>query len=494
MKEIKLLLALSILFFSQISYSQSCGNIATKEDINRLIKNRNLASKNSINKSNVTKYIPIRFHIVTQSDGTGGIPEKRIYDQLCSLNESYEPADMVFYAKDNEFNYVANSTLFNTPVSQSATSKIISEKNKAGDDCINIFITNKADTGGGGTTLGYYDPSLDIIVMKKAEINGFKGTLAHEMGHFFSLLHTFNGWEGEPYDADIHGNPIDSQLSPGGVLNELANGDNCQDSGDYICDTPGDYNFGFEWDGCSPYTGGARDFNGDLLNPAETNFMGYFIGCTEYVFTDDQIDIMIEDYESFDRNYIQSNHIPKQSNLQTPQIVKPLDLSTVDTYNNVELDWKVVEDAEGYLVEIKQGITSQFYNTEASEIILTNLQAGKKYRWNVTPYIETGGCASSTSEFEFTTGTITNTDNLESFEISIYPTILDYSNTISFSINQTSEVNTELYNTSGAKVFTQNKLYNSGVNSIGIPILLPGIYFFKVSIGNQSQTFKLIKQ
>ena len=41
-----------------------------------------------------------------------------------------------------------------------------------------------------------------------------------------------------------------------------------KNSGDFLCDTPADYNLGFGWNNCN-YTGGAMDPNGILLNPDE---------------------------------------------------------------------------------------------------------------------------------------------------------------------------------------------------------------------------------
>ena len=167
------------------------------------------------------------------------------------------------------------------------------------DGTINIFICQNANTTGGiGTTLGYYDPQDDWLVLRKQEISYGSETIPHELGHYFDLLHPFNGWDSVAYDSNLHGNPV-QQISPGSVPNEnvvqTGGCNNCQTAGDYICDTPPDYNFGFGWPNCN-YTAQTMDPCGDVVDPMETNFMSYFLSCSEYEFTPDQVDLVHASY------------------------------------------------------------------------------------------------------------------------------------------------------------------------------------------------------
>ena len=103
-------------------------------------------------------------------------------------------------------------------------------------------------------------------------------TLAHELGHYFGLLHTFEGSDG--------GDP------------ELVNGENCATAGDLLCDTPADpYVEGsniqyvdpddpcrFRWRG--------RDANGDYYVPHTANVMSYYSSACACGFTHDQLALM----------------------------------------------------------------------------------------------------------------------------------------------------------------------------------------------------------
>lgn len=86
-------------------------------------------------------------------------------------------------------------------------------------------------------------------------------TLTHELGHFFSLLHT-------------HGK------SNTALTDELVNGSNCVTSGDEICDTPADPNlsdkvkYNFLTKTCS-YTGTVKDAKGQTFKPMLDNIMSY---------------------------------------------------------------------------------------------------------------------------------------------------------------------------------------------------------------------------
>lgn len=85
-------------------------------------------------------------------------------------------------------------------------------------------------------------------------------TMAHEMGHLFGLLHTFES---------------------GGEL-ELVNGSNCATAGDLVCDTPADpfvENSDTMWvDGDCEFIFPGLDPNGEYYTPLTGNTMSYMCG------------------------------------------------------------------------------------------------------------------------------------------------------------------------------------------------------------------------
>lgn len=496
MKIYSILLTLAMAAATITANTQICGYDSDEAETARLLRNKETFKKNGSQRSVVDTYVPVTFHIVSNTDGSGGINEDLVISQLCALNESYNEHDIYFYLKNNTFNYVKSTILFSSPTSQSGGTKLITEKVNNGKNSMNVFICENADTGGLGTTLGYYDPFRDVIVIRKADVNAFTNTLAHEVGHFFSLDHTFNGWDGEAYDPDIHGNPVSSMFSPGGVLNELADGSNCEDAGDFLCDTPADYNLGFGWGGCTNYTGGAMDFNGELLDPDEENFMGYFLGCDDYFFSDLQVEMMIADFQSSDRNYLNSvSYIPEIStNLNNTSLTAPEDGATIDSYNYVKLEWEAVENASNYLIEVIRGLTSTFYFSPNPYIHLTDLEAEKTYRWKVLPYSEMGGCASFTPERIVKTGNILASNELTEIGISLYPTVVEDGSDIIIQSSGFYDASVHIFDVQGKLLSNTALTLQSGANRINQTPSQAGLYFVSVETLGRQQTFKLVVQ
>ena len=493
-----LLLSLLMTAISFTSNAQFCGYDSDAAETARLLRNKKAYKTNGPQRSVVDIYIPITFHIVSETNGTGGIDEDRVIAQLCALNEDYNPHGIYFYLKDKTFNYVKSTILFSSPSAQSAGTKMITEKINNGKNSVNIFICENADTGGtsGGTTLGYYDPFLDAIVIRKQDVNAFTGTLSHELGHFFSLDHTFNGWDSEAYDPAVHGNPVSSMFSPGGVQNELADGSNCENAGDFLCDTPADYNLGLGWPGCTPYTGGAKDFNGEELDPDEENFMGYFIGCDEYHFSDLQIEMVIADYQSNDRDFLNSvSYVPSLNlNLENTTLVAPANAATVETYNYVKLEWTQVSGADGYIVEVTQGITNSIYISPNPYLHITDLEADKTYRWKVLPYSEVGGCASFTTERIVKTGNILASSELSQIGISLYPTVIEGGSEVIIESSGSYDGNVSIFDVQGKLLNNFELNLQSGLNRIYDTPSQAGLYFVSVETLGQQQTFKLVVQ
>lgn len=490
----KFILSLLIIFGAYLTAAgQWCGTTETEQIKEQLLKNKRAFLENGIKRGGKT-YVPIRWHIVRKSDGTGGVTELAIDEQMCELNDSYTDANIVFFIKDKSYNYINSTLLYTQPSSGAGATKMIVEKANKGKNAVNIFVCQSANTQSGlGTTLGYYSPTYDHIVIRINQINKTSGTLSHEMGHFLSLLHTHNGWDSEPYNATKHGNPVSSKYSPSGVLIELADRTNCETAGDYLCDTREDYNFGFGWSGCNTYTAGTKDPNGDLCDPDEKNFMGYFIGCDKYFFSNDQITMMQADLASSKRDYLKTSYVPFTGDLNAVEVQFPTNGDVVDTYNYVQLEWKDVENAYAYYVEIKQGINKYNYYTKASTVILTELKADKTISWKVKALSETGNCSGSTAWQKFKTGTTVNTIDTDNESIQIYPTLV---NNQRFTIESTNAVSSQLViqNISGQVVSQQNLELVEGRNEVRTNNLPAGIYFCTVHAKDMKLTKKIIVQ
>ncbi len=411
----KLLLALALIFgITPLMNAQEietpCGTVGEFAELvtQRLLENKAALRAGKVPEGRAIEYVPIRFHIVGRSDGSGKIQESRVFDQLCALNEDYLPVEIQFYlsvgSDGSLFNYIENTTVFDSP--GSAAGKLFMSQAKV-NNAVNIFIPNNASTGGGGlgVTLGYYDPQSDWIVVRKANIGAGDVTMPHEMGHFLSLPHPHNGWDQRPYDPDLDGTPA-PVISIGGVATENADGSNCETAGDFICDTPADYN-GFGQSGCI-YNGGALDPQGEPIDPEELLYMGYYLNCPvdNYFFSEDQMDLMTADLYSSQRDYIRPGITPNLTAVtNAPELVSPMSASTVSGYQNVMLDWETIPGADYYFLEVDN--LPNFSTANVQKYVITgnssanlNLQASTTYFWRVTAlnaYSSCGGVSSSRS-------------------------------------------------------------------------------------------------
>lgn len=398
----------------------------------RLLANKEAYKQGAVQFRNNTVYVPVTFHLVGRTDGSGVISKRRVMDQLCTLNEDFAEVGIQFYIKD-ELNYIFNTTVFTNHQNTINSIMSINRDNSS----VNIFIpesANQGNMGSPGVILGYNDPNptRDWLVMSKSEIKKGGSTLTHEIGHWFSLLHPFNGWEPEPYDQAEHGNPVTLTTAPGNSLAppfglipvEFVNRTNCETSGDFLCDTPPDYNFGFGWPNCN-YNAGTLDPNSDLIDVDEGLIMGYFLECSrdEYHFSEEQAAMMLQDYNSLARGYIRSGHTPNLTELnEAPALSFPADNETLGYYNAVNFDWEDIPGADFYLLEIARlnSFTEALVVYEGfvfgSSKVVEGLQGERTYYWRVTPMSHYRACAPSSEIFQFTTGVAVNTSSNELVE------------------------------------------------------------------------------
>ncbi|MBK9043495.1 MAG: hypothetical protein IPN97_09965 [Saprospiraceae bacterium] len=127
---------------------------------------------------------------------------------MCKLNEDFAGTNMRFYLHNN-FLHVNNSGVYSEP--QSNDNSLRSRKVAK---AVNIFITDKATPQGDlGTILGYYNPGGDYVVLIKSGSNRPHQYVESRGRTFFSLRHTFNGWENDPWNAAKYGDTIQSRFT-----------------------------------------------------------------------------------------------------------------------------------------------------------------------------------------------------------------------------------------------------------------------------------------
>ena len=257
----------------------------------------------------MTTYIPLRFKIIGKTDSTEAANPNNILDLMTAINVDFAPLGIKFFLENTDgipWDSYYNDDFFNNHASQGTLLNRFRSSN-----AVSIFVPNDANppnSSGLGVTLGYYSPSRDILVFKKSEVGNNASTASHEIGHYFSLPHTFRGWDCCAWSGTTSNgcatpeitSPVMITSAPCGnqQVELVTRGDdaNCATAGDTFCDTPADYNLGFGWNNCN-YTGGVQDRLGETLSPDENNFMGYFLSCNPYTFSMEKRDSIIVKYK-----------------------------------------------------------------------------------------------------------------------------------------------------------------------------------------------------
>lgn len=287
----KILLYLVLFSLVHIASAQDCATTLSEIQKNYLQQNRHarnlFAAQSSIQKTGTISYIPVQFHIVRQTGGTGGINPIILYNELDSVNARYAPANMQFYPCA-PVHYIDDTDLYDFSFSEEP---LLCNPNDV-PNVLNIYYVNSIG-GGGVCGYAYFPPSPDRILMANPCANNGK-TLAHEIGHYFSLYHTHGKTNGSPTD-------------------ELVDGSNCTTHGDDLCDTPADPNLNLYGDPDSLYVcryyDTYTDTNGMMFNPLMNNIMSYAPYWCVNAFTTGQYNRMIYSKNN-DRNYLSCTNAP----------------------------------------------------------------------------------------------------------------------------------------------------------------------------------------
>lgn len=475
--------------------------------IERIEANKARIAENTVDtRAGDPLYAPMKFHRVGKTEGTSYIAITSILDNMCKLGKDYTKfSDLVPYI-NGDFATLNSSSAFNQPWISSAENQM---SNAMDDGSINVFITGNVDQeGGNGTTLGYYDPSRDYLVMRQLEVLDSTSTLSHELGHYFSLMHPFFGWEASPYSVSQHGNPLTTTVIPGtNIEYEMVDRDrNCAFTADRLCDTPASYLFGFAEDGSTTIgncnlTPNVFDFFGDLVEPMENNMMDYFPDCGEYAFTEQQAEVMHADFNSPSRAIIRSSYIPNTNEITSaPSQLTPGAGSFIDEYNSIVLEWEAIEHADKYLVEIQDVfIGTKFeYITDGPSLWVTDLEPNKKYAWFVHPFNETSACHKSTKVIFDTGDSVTSVNEISGIStFDIYPNPTQGSNEVTVAISSDDQKNLQITVKSidGKTLLASNQTIAAGANRLKLELPAEqGIYLIQLQSKNGLLTKRVVKQ
>lgn len=456
-RKISILLAIFFPFLTQAQVN-FCGTEQNVEQMQWLREFQHSYSPSGV-RSGETYYVPIKIHVVGTDDGAGYLGVGTIIQNMCDLNAQFEPTGFVFYL-DGDLDYISNTSYYTHDWYSGYA--MMAENNVSG--AVNMYYVE--DPAG---NCGYFSYSGDAVAIAKSCGGIGNTTIAHELGHFFSLPHTFYGWE--------YGTPsIDDQ--------ETVDGSNCESAGDGFCDTPPDY-ASYRWYCSSPPV--FTDPNGAEFTPDGTNMMSYADDPCMVQFQEDQQAAMQANLTG-PRNYLLSGDAPVYVDLDSATLSEPADGAAGLYPNHVELKWNAVPGATYYEVTIAlnmafTALANSFLVSDTS-ILLTELASERKYYWKVRPVGALNYCETYSGAWSFTTGFELLSDveaHIESQNtMRIYPNPAQPDVPVTISVNSESRIEGEiiLMHVNGEKVLTRRVDTNTGNGNftLQLPQLVSGIY------------------
>lgn len=490
MKGLSLLLVFCVGILSSTAQNE-CGHVFSHEDDLRLI--RNIKKSKQATPRSATLNIPMQLHLVARTNGNNRIFEDLAFDAICELNIDLAQADVQVYLTE-EINYIDDDLAYDHAINDNSANFFLS--NQKVPNAINVFVIGNIDNN----FAGYYNGQFDLIVMDKDFMGGGSPIFAHELGHYFSLAHTFNGWEGIVAE--------DFARAPEVIGNNqreveyVDRARNCETAGDRICDTPADYYILTRSDTDCEYNQNYFDPDSILLNPDETNHMAYlyFHGCDDYIFTPQQIEVIEADIAS----RVSLNNIPLpdlEPVNEVASLISPVGDQQLDGFEDILLEWEPVENATKYMVHVSFNsqliVITDRVLTDGTSVQISGLSEDRNYYWRVKAFNELDFCDNEFSEIEsFRTGeqTTTSVFDIETLgDVTIYPNpIVDFSEVhIDYSNLKVAVKSISISNTSGMQLKHITDV-NTSSKTLTVDDLQSGLYFVTINTDKGSLVKKIV--
>lgn len=242
---------------------ESCGSDVRPEELPLLLELEALGVYRLSEPQELVFNVPMTFHIVRRSNGTGGLSAGDADATLPVLNADFLPVGIRFQ-RAGSIDYI-NSDLFFSGINSQFLADQLRNVNPVANT-INVYFVESFSIGGtslcGQSTFTVSSPQGILMDNQCTTTSGNDSTFTHEVGHYFDLYHTHETAFGS----------------------ECPDGSNCATAGDLVCDTPADPNVLNLVNGSCQYTGSAiRCFQ--TFNPPVENYMSYSPNGCQTTFT-----------------------------------------------------------------------------------------------------------------------------------------------------------------------------------------------------------------
>lgn len=482
----KFIIPITIICDCFVGFSQTnfCGT--TIQDQQSSI-NLQAQYQNSYNPDAATVYVPLMVHNVSNNLSLGFYAAWNLFESLCTLNEDFQPSGIQFYL-EKDFNYIKN-TAWNDHDEFWVGEQMMRQSNFK--NMINCYLV--ANPAG---NCGYFTYGGDGVALNKSCLGKKSHTWAHELGHYFSLPHTFFGWEGIAYSNSKETIEYQSQVT---TNIENVNRDFCNNQADRFCDTEPDY-ISNRWtcggDGFS--NNKLRDTRDSTFRVDGSLFMSYSNDDCMSRFSNEQMDDMNQNYQGPRSALKRSNVVPKFISKTGIQLNYPID--SVETLtNHVVFSWEKITNAKYYVLQISRTVN---FTIVVKNLLLTDhfveidsLIQGKNYWWRVRAFSEFDFCGTESEVGTFKTKEIVTSTNVElNHESYIVPNPASSFGLVQINSSVTNQINTEiLIHDLNGKVFTPKSIIlNPNSILVELGYLPDGLYFLSNQNAKASHVYKLI--
>ncbi len=507
----KFIAVASFLLTATILFSQQQGltGCAVGLEDGALIKERMLENRRNIaeeqiqafQNSRAVTYIPVKYTICGDNNGSGYVDIDQVFAMHCDMNDDYRTQDVQFVLKDanNSVRYANNLNMYNDGSSFNSQSFMFSNKVSG---AINIYLSASINN----SVASYYSGFGDFIFVLNQMANGTSSTGSHEVGHFFSLNHTFYGWEGAP---DFNNGTAPSTVN-GSAVERVARsgaGSNCNSAADGFCDTPADY---IAYRAFCPYNSGGKDPNGVDIDPTESLIMSYFADNCVDSFTQQQknaiaADIISRGWQNFSAP---SPNTPTNGLGITSN--SPSNGATIELNGDVTLNWTADPNATGYVVfvertlfgtPIESVVKAVVYGSTSYTIPQSMLSFPRQYTYRVKPFNQYNTCGVYSSPVGFTvvapaTSVSNQFNSLAELKILSNPVNASTAD-ILINVPQATTASMLLYSIDGKQILNmQNLELNAGDNLqlLDVSSLSNGVYIFVLTSPEGSLQQKMLIQ
>lgn len=453
-----------------------------------------------VDKSEDILYVPARFIILGENDGSGYIDPVRLLRSFELLNSDYEDMNIQFYIKEIDY---LNRGIYYDHANFSTGNQMMSLNNER--NVINNYIV-----GNPAGNCGYYNPGSEALALGINCLGAVDRTWSHEMGHLLTLPHTFYGWESvegienieltERAPATVNYRGVDVPV-------ERVDGTNCEDAADGFCDTTPDYLMD-RWD-CN----NLQEYRDSLTDPDSIRFAVPATNIMSY-----SLDGCIEGFSEEQKTAMQTNLAARQiadasgadrlaADGDAMNLLLPVNNATLEVSDQVELVWNSVPNADYYIVQLNTStnfngtVLQAFIVSDTTALIEDDLSPNTRYYWRVRPfnrYVFDSDFGEQKFRFkngEFPTATIDATLNAA---ISVAPNPISGGQELRIDgrdLGQSGNMTYELIDAAGRVLLSRKNLnvnaagFSERIETAGMPA---GVYFLRIRLNEKLVTRRVV--